>query len=165
MFGVSPKRARKMRIRPRDNMMPLQNQFYCLLYVIVCLIVSLQMKMYLDAVRAMEKYFKGFTAIHIPRSQNDEADKLAKAAARKEPLPPDVFYKKITKPSTKQEKAKQVNVISSEDWRSPIMAYLRGHFEPTDEKEGKRMFQRARSYTLSGGELYKSGVVAPGSSA
>ena len=41
------------------------------------------------------------------------------------------------------------------------MAYLRGHFEPTDEKEGKRMFQRARSYTLSGGELYKSGVVAP----
>ena len=67
-----------------------------------------EMKMYLD--------FKGFTAIHIPRSQNDEADKLAKAAARKEPLPPDVFYEKITKPSTKQEKAKQVNVIASEDW-------------------------------------------------
>ena len=109
----------------------------------------------------MEKYFKGFTAIHIPRSQNDEADKLAKAAARKEPLPPDVFYEKITKPSTKQEKAKQINAITSEDWRSPIMAYLRGHFEPTDEKEGKRMFQRARSYTLSEGELYKSGVVAP----
>jgi len=43
-----------------------------------------EMKMYLDAVRAMEKYFKGFTAIHIPRSQNDEADKLAKAAARKD---------------------------------------------------------------------------------
>jgi len=41
------------------------------------------------------------------------------------------------------------------------MAYLRGHFEPSDEKEGKRMFQRARSYTLYEGELYKSGVVAP----
>ena len=55
----------------------------------------------------MEKYFKGFIAIHIPRSQNDEADKLAKAAARKEPLPPDVFYeKKIMKPSTKPEKTK-----------------------------------------------------------
>ena len=65
-----------------------------------------EMKMYLDAVRAMEKYFKGFTAIHFPRSQNDEADKLAKAAARKEPLPPDIFYEKIMKPSTKQEKAK-----------------------------------------------------------
>ena len=41
------------------------------------------------------------------------------------------------------------------------MAYLRGHFKPADEKEGKRMFQRARSYTVSEGELYKSGVVAP----
>ena len=50
-----------------------------------------QMKTYLYTVRAMEKYFKGFTAIHIPRSQNDEADKLAKAAARKETIPPDVF--------------------------------------------------------------------------
>ena len=41
------------------------------------------------------------------------------------------------------------------------MAYLRGHYEPADEKEGKRMFQRARSYALIEGELYKSGVVAP----
>jgi len=41
------------------------------------------------------------------------------------------------------------------------MAYLRGHFEPADEKDEKRMFQRARSYTLSEGELYKSGAVAP----
>jgi len=63
------------------------------------------MKMYLDAVRAMKKYFKGFTAIHILRAQNDEADKLAKAAACKEPLPPDVVYEKITKPSTRAEKA------------------------------------------------------------
>lgn len=41
------------------------------------------------------------------------------------------------------------------------MAYLRGHFEPADEKDGKRMFQRARSYTIFEGELYKLGVVAP----
>ena len=72
-----------------------------------------------------------------------------------------MFYEKITKPSTKPEKAKQINAIASKDWQSPIMAYLQGHFEPSDEKEGKRMFQRARSYTLSEGELYKSGVVAP----
>ena len=41
------------------------------------------------------------------------------------------------------------------------MAYLRGHFEPADEKDGKRMFQRARSYTIFEGELFKSGIVAP----
>jgi len=53
-----------------------------------------EMRQYLEAVRAMEKHFKGFTAINIPRSQNDEADKLAKAAAQKEALPPGVFYEK-----------------------------------------------------------------------
>src|SRR6185312_6429436 len=45
MFGVSPRLARKMRLRPSDNMMPLLNQFYCLLYVIVCLIVFMLVKM------------------------------------------------------------------------------------------------------------------------
>ena len=49
---------------------------------------------YLDAVRAMEKHFKGFDIVHIPRHMNDEADKLAKAASRKEQLPSDVFFKK-----------------------------------------------------------------------
>ena len=65
-----------------------------------------EMKMYLDAIRSMEKYFNGFTAIHIPRSQNDEADKLAKAAARKETLPPDVFYEKNHESLHKTRKSK-----------------------------------------------------------
>jgi len=83
-----------------------------------------EMKLYLEAVRSMEKHFKGFTVIHIPRDENQEADKLAKAAAHKEPLPPDVFYKKITNPSTKHGKEKEINAILSEDQRSPIIAYL-----------------------------------------
>ena len=49
---------------------------------------------YLDAVRSMEKYFKGFDIVHIPRHMNDEADKLAKAASRKEQLPWMYFSKK-----------------------------------------------------------------------
>ena len=50
---------------------------------------------YLEAVRAMEKHFGGFTFTHIPRAQNDEADRLAKAAARKQQLPPDVFLRNL----------------------------------------------------------------------
>jgi len=72
---------------------------------------------YLDAVRTMEKYFKGFDIVHIPRHLNDEADKLAKTASRKEQLPPDVFFKEITEPSVKPKREKQVSVISVEDWR------------------------------------------------
>ena len=70
---------------------------------------------YLDAVRSMEKYFKGFDIVHIPRHMNDEADKLAKAASRKEQLPSDVFFEEITEPSVKPKKEKQVSVISAED--------------------------------------------------
>ena len=54
----------------------------------------------------MEKHFKGFDIIHIPRHMNDEADKLAKAASRKEQLPSDVFFKEITEPSVKLKKEK-----------------------------------------------------------
>ena len=114
---------------------------------------------YLDAVRSMEKYFKGFDIIHIPRHMNDEADKLTKVASRKEQLPSDVFFEEITEPSVKPKKEKQVSNISAEDWRAPIMEYLRGNIELPNEKE-KKMFQRARGYVISEGELFNSGVTS-----
>jgi len=91
---------------------------------------------------------------------NDEADKMAKAASRKEQLPMDVFYEEITAPSVKPKKEKQVSIISAEDWRAPIMEYLRGNIELPNEKE-KKMFQRARGYVISEGELFNSGVTSP----
>jgi ribonuclease HI len=47
---------------------------------------------YLAAIRNLEKQFKGFTLQHIERNKNEEANTLAKAAAKGEPLPSDVFY-------------------------------------------------------------------------
>jgi ribonuclease HI len=47
---------------------------------------------YLAVVWRMEKFFRGFTIQHIERSKNEEADELAKAVARKEVIPPDVFF-------------------------------------------------------------------------
>ena len=75
----------------------------------------------------------------------------------KEQLPPDVFFEEITEPSVKPKKEKQVSVISAEDWRTPIMEYLRRNIELQNEKEEKKMFQRARGYIISEGELFKSG--------
>jgi ribonuclease HI len=118
---------------------------------------------YLEAVRVMEKHFNGFTVEHILRALNGEADKLAKAAARKQPLPLDVFYKEITQHSIKQKKEPlaQLNATFSEYWRSPIMAYLHEYFELVDETEETRMSQQARGYIIFEGELYKSGTTAP----
>jgi len=109
----------------------------------------------------MEKYFKGFDIVHIPRHMNDEADKLAKTASRKEQLPSDVFFEEITEPSVKPKKEKHVSIISAEDRRTPIMEYLRGNNELANEKEEKKMFQRARGYIISEDELFKSGVTSP----
>jgi hypothetical protein len=116
---------------------------------------------YLEKVREMEKHFKGYSVQHIPRDDNNEADKLAKAAARNQELPTDVFFKIIKEPSIKESRLRIVNVVETPDWRAEIMAYLRGHHEPQDELQEKRLKQRARGYAVVNGELYKSGVTEP----
>ena len=95
--------------------------------------------------------------------QNKHADVLAKAAAENDPLPPDVFFETIKSGSVNcaKDPTKFVNAISSEDWRSKIMAYLRGHFVPEDEKEEKQLTLQARSYSIINDTLYHGGVCAP----
>jgi hypothetical protein len=41
------------------------------------------------------------------------------------------------------------------------MAYLRDHYEPSDEVKLNKLKQRARGYAIVEGELYKSGVSEP----
>jgi len=114
---------------------------------------------YLVAVQSMEKYFLGFSICSFPRSQNKQADQLAKAAAQNEPLPADVFFKTLKQGSVNcaEEPAKFVSAITSEDWRATIMAYLRGHFVPEDEKEENRMALHARNYKIINEDIYRGG--------
>jgi hypothetical protein len=95
---------------------------------------------------------------HIPRDDNNEADKLAKATAINQEMPPDVFFEIIKEPSIKEARPKIISVVETLDWRAEIMAYLRGHYELQDELQEKRLKQRARGYAVVNGELYKSGV-------
>jgi hypothetical protein len=76
-------------------------------------------------------------------------------------MPPDVFFEITKEPSIKEARPKIVNVVETSDWRAEIMAYLRGHYEPQDELQEKRLKQRARGYAVVNGELYKSGVTEP----
>jgi ribonuclease HI len=59
---------------------------------------------YLATIRCLEKQFKGFTLQHIERNKNEEADTLAKAAAKGEPLPSDVFYHIVGTPAVRNPK-------------------------------------------------------------
>jgi ribonuclease HI len=87
---------------------------------------------YLAAVQRMEKFLKGFIVQYIERAKNTDADELAKAAAKKELLPLDVFFQVVEDPSVKivEQEARMINVVQGEDWRAPIMAYLCHHYEP-----------------------------------
>jgi ribonuclease HI len=116
---------------------------------------------YLEKVREMERHFKGYSVQHIPRDDNNDAYKLAKVGARNQVMPPDVFFEIIKELSIKETKPKIVSVVEIPDWRAEIMAYLRGHYEPQDELEEKRLKQRARGYAVINGELYKSKVTKP----
>jgi ribonuclease HI len=89
---------------------------------------------YLTAVRSLERQFKGFTLQNVDRAKNEEADALAKAAARGEALPSDVFYHVIGTPAVRCPEGLQitndteghniVNLIMTEDWRAPITLFL-----------------------------------------
>jgi ribonuclease HI len=126
---------------------------------------------YLIAVRSLERQFKGFTLQHVDRAKNEEADALAKAAARGEALPSDVFYHVIGMPAVRSPEGLQitndieghriVNLIMIEDWRAPITLFLQGYYHPSDVNEAKRLKHRSRDFALIEGQLYKKGVSQP----
>jgi ribonuclease HI len=71
---------------------------------------------YLAAIRSLEKQFKGFTLQHIERNKNEEADTLAKAAAKGEPLPSDVFYHIIGTPVVRNPEGLQITQDADRHW-------------------------------------------------
>ena len=89
---------------------------------------------------------------------------MAKAAARGESLPSDVFYHVIGTPAVQSLEGLQitndreghhiVNLIMTEDWRAPITLFLQGYYHPTDINEAKRLKHRSRDFALIEGQLY-----------
>jgi hypothetical protein len=126
---------------------------------------------YLTAVRNLEKQFKGFTLQHVGRTKNEEADALAKAAAKGEALPSDVFYHIIGTLAVRNPEGLQitndaeghriVNLIMAEDWRAPITLYLQGHYHPSDISDAKRLKHQSRDFTLLGVSYTRRGSVSP----
>jgi ribonuclease HI len=126
---------------------------------------------YLTAIRSLERQFKGFTLQHVDHARNEEANALAKAAARGETLPSDVFYHVIGTPAVRNPEGLQVtndaeghrivNLIMTEDWRAPITLFLQGYYHPSDVNEAKRLKHRSWDFVLVGGQLYKKGISQP----
>jgi hypothetical protein len=126
---------------------------------------------YLTAIHSLEKQFKGFTLQHVDHARSEEADALAKAAARGEALPFDVFYHVIGTPAFRNPEGLQlttnveghriVNLIMTEDWRGPITLFLQGYYHLGDVNEAKRLKHRSQDFTLIEGHMYKKGISQP----
>jgi hypothetical protein len=126
---------------------------------------------YLAAIRSLKRQFKGFTLQHVDRAKNEEADALAKAAARGKALPSDVFYHVIGTPAVRSLEGLQitndseghriVNLIMTKDWQAPITLFLQGYYHPTGINEAKRHKHRSRDFALIEGQLYKKGINQP----
>jgi hypothetical protein len=91
----------------------------------------------------------------IPRSKNSEVNELAKVAAQGSTLPSVVFYAVISQPSVEVniKAPKVINAIHNEDWRAPIMAYLKGYHE-LEQKKKKSGCSREREGTKSSTTSY-----------
>jgi hypothetical protein len=107
----------------------------------------------------------------VDRARNEEVDVLAKAAARGETLPSDVFYHIIGTPAVRNPEGLQVtndveghriiNLIMTEDCRAPITLFLQGYYHPSDINEAKRLKHRSQDFVLVGDQLYKKGISQP----
>lgn len=99
-----------------------------------------ELSRYLESVRALEKKFKGFTLKHIPRGENQEADELAKVAAKNQELPQGAFYEEKDAPATsnKAEAIKEILSLAKEDWREEIVNELKAeHVHSSKDKAAR----------------------------
>ena len=85
------------------------------------------------------------------------------AATQNLTLPPYVFIQALTNKAIKVEEdhPAALHVISSEDWRSPIFAFLSKSYKPLSKHEVERTKARTRQYSIIGSDLYKSGITSP----
>jgi ribonuclease HI len=108
-----------------------------------CITREPTLERYLPLVRRMESYFKGFAVEYIKHNKNTEADDLAKVAAHNTPMLADVFFQVLEDASVKtvMPEPRVINIIEGEDWRAPIIIYLRHYYETDSKNEQIRMQQ------------------------
>jgi sulfur relay (sulfurtransferase) DsrC/TusE family protein len=74
-----------------------------------------------------------------------------------------MFFQVIEDASVKmvESEPRLINAIEGEDWRAPIIAYLRHYYELDNTTEHIRMQQRAKAYQIINNKLYKTFVTGP----
>ncbi|XP_061372701.1 uncharacterized protein LOC133315142 [Gastrolobium bilobum] len=111
---------------------------------------------YLNKVREMMAEFEEVKVTHIPRGENSRAHILSKLASTKNP------GNHRTVVQQRRTELSCVMIISStNDWRQPIVAYLKKETLPEDSLESRKLIRDATQYAIVEDQLYRKGLYIP----
>jgi ribonuclease HI len=118
---------------------------------------------YCTAIRKREDKFEGLEFHHVERDRNAAADALSKLGSSRTQVPPGVFVQEVSCPSISMDQVEDCNALSqpesnSDDWREPIIKYIRNEEEPDDKNTAERIARQSAHYTLIGEMLYRRGA-------
>jgi ribonuclease HI len=118
---------------------------------------------YCAAVRKLEDNFEALEFHHVERDRNTTADALSKLGSSRAQVPSGVFIQEIQQPSIVTYHMEECNALSQaeadpNDWREPIIRYIKNKEEPDDMAAAERIARQSTHYTIIGGLLYRRGA-------
>jgi ribonuclease HI len=121
------------------------------------------MGMYCAAVRKLEEKIEGLEFHHVERDRNATVDALSKLGSSRAQVPLGIFVQEISHPSILSDQTEECNTLSQQDsdpndWREPIIRYVKNKEEPDDKAAAERIARQSAHYTLIGGTLYRRGA-------
>jgi ribonuclease HI len=116
---------------------------------------------YCTAVRKLEDKFEGLEFHHVERDRRAVADTLSKLGSSRTQVPTRVFVQEVLHPSISLDRVEECNILSQpepDDWREPIIRYIKNEEEPDDKNAAERIVRQSAHYTLIGETLYRRGT-------
>jgi ribonuclease HI/transposase InsO family protein len=119
---------------------------------------------YYTAIRKLEDKIEGLEFHHVERDRNAAADALSKLRSSRTQVPPGVLVQEVPRPSISPDQTEECNVLNqpesdSNDWREPIIRYIKNEEEPDDKAAAERITRQSAHYTLIGDALYRRGTI------
>ena len=112
------------------------------------------MILYLKKVRELLKKFVQVQVRHVPRTENSQADALAKlAAVSQEDLDRRVPIEHLMEPSVNVNKDEVLPIMTVSSWMDPILDYLLNDTLLSDSKEASKLRARSARFVLLRGTL------------
>ncbi|XP_022152233.1 uncharacterized protein LOC111020002 [Momordica charantia] len=119
-----------------------------------------RMEKYLSKVRSHLTQFETYEVSQVPRSENSNADALAKlASAYETDLARSVPVEILDNPSILDPEVMEIDTPSP-SWMDPIVMFIKG-ISPQDSNEQKKMARKAARFILRDGALYRRGFSLP----